>query len=142
MNRWSAEPKWLQGANAGSTIGTEFIWVAPGQYVSLSKTNFINGRYASNSDDSRLLFFQFGDDGSFRCDAMNPQTGRWYKVEIVKPWTFNLGDSSIRMVARFSDPATQMTVESEFSVLDSQWVQEHWSTMGANGDSFWHKVDQ
>ena len=98
----------------------------PATTVSLSKSPLINGRYRSRSDNSRMLIFQFEDDGSFDCDAVNPQTGAHIGMKVVRPWRLDIRDHSLTMSVIFHDPKTQVDIESEFAVIDSEWIGETW----------------
>lgn len=141
IDRWESEPKFLQGTSQGSWMGTDFVWIPPGQYVPLSKTNFINGRYVSSSDPTRVLIFQFEENGTFHLSAMDPRNDSSLRVEVTSGWQLNLKESSIKMMARFYYYGNPEVIESEFWVLDSEWIQEHWRTnSGAEGDMFWQKI--
>lgn len=148
MQLWSATPMFLRGPSEGSTMHTDFLWIPPGKYVPLTKSNFINGRYLSDTDQ-RMLIFQFVEGPSaqpgalapFSFSAVNARTEIPLRVQIVKPWVANLSDTSIRMTARVYDPTTSTTIESEFKVIDTELIQENWTTeSGTGGINLWRKV--
>jgi len=110
-----------------------------------SKTTFINGRcvrYVSSTDPSRKLIFLYEDNGAFHCDAIDLKEGVRLRVEVVRDWQLDLDEPSLKMSAKFYSPGGQVLIESEFRVLDSEWVHERWRTsQGATGDNFWQKTE-
>jgi hypothetical protein len=89
-----------------------------------------------------MLVLRFEDDGSFHFDAVDPRSGTHIGVRVVRPWKLDIKDGSLAMSAVFHDPATQLDVESELAVIDSESIHETWkTTTGLTGDNLWQKVD-